>query len=556
MDVITKAQRALAIKAQAEPQHRFGSGLYRLICRRYWIATALKKVLRSRGSRTGGVDRVTRKRFEDEEYCQRVIDELQRELKAGTYRPRPVRRAYIPKTNGQQRPLGIATIRDRTVQMLLKMVLEPIFETDFVECSHGFRPNRQAMDAIVTCYRLVTPSKKYFWVIEGDIKACFDTVHHGKLLELVNQRVGDLRILKLIRLMLKAGILEDGVFQATEGGVPQGNIVSPLLMNIYLHELDKWWWKQYGSLTQAQKTARRRKGQGNVVLARYADDFILLTNGPKEEALLLREEVGRFLAQELYLELAQEKTHVTHASKGFDFLGFHLHYRTHPKGQFRGGKPQLIVTPSQKSVHRFRNKVRAILNRKRRTDDPVAKTMALNQVIRGWRNYYRFVNASRIANQLDHWTFQRLLAWLAAHHGQGARWAWRQYVHQQGNRKNLAVRKTDGTLLYRQVMGDVHHRTYFTDWTRENPYLTAKRQPTIEQRQDLPLTGLEWEGVTSKRTALRYEALERDQHICQNCNSRIHLEVHHLTRYRSQDKPNLDNLLTLCHKCHVAVHNA
>ena len=155
-------------------------------------------------------------------------------------------------------------------------------------------------------------------------------------------------------------------------------------------------------MTRAQKAARRRKGQGNVVLVRYADDFILLTNGPKQEAFQLREEVSQFLAEELHLELSQEKTHVTYVKEGFDFLGFHLHYHAHPKGQYRGGKPLLLVTPSPKSVNRFRDKVRAILDRKTRTDDPVAKMMALNWVIRGWRNYYRYVNGSLITNQLDH----------------------------------------------------------------------------------------------------------------------------------------------------------
>jgi RNA-directed DNA polymerase len=554
MDVITKAQRALAKKAQAQPEHCFGSGLYRLICRRYWIETALESVLRKEGSRTGGVDRVTREKFKDEVYRQQVIDELQRELKAGTYRPLPVRRTYIPKANGRQRPLGIATLRDRTVQMLLKMVLEPIFEADFLECSHGYRPRRQAMDAIAMCYRMITPGKKFFWVVEGDIRTYFDTVHHEKLVKLVSRRVRDLRLLKLVRLMLKAGVMENGLFQPTEKGVPQGSIVSPLLSNIYLHELERWWWERYGRLTRSQKAARRRKGQGNVVMARFADDFILLTNGPKQAALRLREQVRQFLEEELHLELSLEKTHVTHVSEGFDFLGFHLRYYTHPQGHYRGSKPRLLVTPSHKRVNRFRDKVRAILHHKTRTDDPVAKVMALNAVTRGWRNYYRYVNATRITNQLDHWVFQTLLAWLAAHHGQGVRRAWQKYVHQQGNRKNIAVRKTDGTLLYRQVMTDIPHRIYFIDWTRENPYLSAQWQTTATPKQDSPLTGLEWEGTTSKRSALRYEALERDQYVCQQCGSRESLQVHHLTGYRPQDKPKLSNLATLCHKCHVAVH--
>jgi RNA-directed DNA polymerase len=468
MDAITKAQRALAKKAQAQPQHRFGSGLYRLICRGYWIEMALENVLRNMGSRTGGVDGVTRERFKDATYRQRVIDELRCDLKAGTYRPQPVRRTYIPKGNGQQRPLGIATIRDRVVQMLLKMVLEPIFEADFLECSHGFRPQRQTMDAIATCYRMVTPGKKFFWVVEGDIQAYFDTVHHQKLLELVGRRVGDLRLLKLIRLMLEAGVMEGRLFQPTVEGVPQGSIVSPLLANIYLHEMDKWWWERYGRLSTSQKAARRRKRQGNVILIRYADDFILLTNGSKQVAFQLREEVRQFLAVELQLELSLEKTHVTHASDGFDFLGYHIHYRARPQGRCRGGKPTLVVTPSHKSIRRFRDKVRAMLHHSTRTDDPVAKMMALNRVTKGWGNYYRYVNATAILNQLDHWVFQTLLAWLTAHHGRGARWAWRRYVHPQGKRKNLAVKQTDDRLLYRHVMADTPHQIYFTDWTRGN----------------------------------------------------------------------------------------
>jgi 5-methylcytosine-specific restriction endonuclease McrA len=214
----------------------------------------------------------------------------------------------------------------------------------------------------------------------------------------------------------------------------------------------------------------------------------------------------------------------------------------------------LLVTPSQKNVHRFKDKVRVILHHRTRTDDPAAKMTALNRVLRGWRHYYRYVNAARITNQLDHWTFKTLLAWLAAHHGRGARWAWRQYVHQQGQRKNLAVRKPDGTLLFRQVMMDVPHRRYFIDWTRGNPYLTAQESPTAVLGPEQPLTGQEWEGATSKRSALKYEALVRDHYTCQVCGRQQDLEVHHLTRYRPQDKPDLNKLRTLCHKCHVAVH--
>jgi hypothetical protein len=330
--------------------------------------------------------------------------------------------------------------------------------------------------------------------------------------------------------------------------------VSPLLANIYLHELDKWWWERYGGLSRAQKAARRRNKQGNVVLVRYADDFILLTNGPKQEALRLREEVGQFLKETLHLELAPEKTHVTHVSEGFDFLGFRLHLRTKPKGRHRGGKACLVVTPTQKNVNRFRDKVRAMLHHKRRTDDPVAKLMALNRVLRGWRHYYRYVSAGPITHQLDHWTFKTTLAWLAAHHGRGVKWAWRQYVHQQGSRKNLAVYKTDGTRLYRKVMMDIPQRVYWIDWSRGNPYLTESGRTVQPQRPDVPLIEQEWEGRTGKRIELRYEALRRDQHTCQQCGGRTSLEVHHRKRYRPQDRPKLGDLSTLCRTCHAGVH--
>jgi RNA-directed DNA polymerase len=195
-----------------------------------------------------------------------------------------------------------------------------------------------------------------------------------------------------------------------------------------------------------------------------------------------------------------------------------------------------------------------MLHHKKRTDDPVAKMMALSRVTRGWGNYYRHVNAKRILSQLDHWTFKTMLAWLTAHHGRGVRWAWRQYVHPQGKRKNLAVRKREGTLLFRHVMADTPQRPYFTDWTRQNPYLTAQQSPATWPEQDVPLTGLEWEGVTSKRMALTYEARQRDQYSCQRCGRQTSLEVHHRKGYRPQDKPHLEDLITLCRQCHLDAH--
>ena len=320
MDDIRKTQESFARKAQMQPQHKFGD-LYHLICREDWLKNALKKVLSNPGSRTAGIDKISRSNLKEEEQKTAFVQVLQAELKGGTYRPQPVKRHWIPKTNGKQRPLGIPTLKDRVVQMALKILLEPIWESDFLDCSNGFRPGRRTMDSIRVCQSRITTQNKFLWVVEGDIEGCFDHVQHAILLKLVAQRIKDKRILTLIEAMLKAGIMEDGLFQHTEEGTPQGGILSPLLANIYLHQFDLWWWEKYGKLSPYQKAKRRKVGMGNCILTRYADDFILLCNGTKAEAEKIREEARQMLWEKFQLKLSLEKTHITHVTDGFDFLG-------------------------------------------------------------------------------------------------------------------------------------------------------------------------------------------------------------------------------------------
>ncbi len=235
----------------------------------------------------------------------------------------PARRAYIPKSNGQKRPLGIPTIKDRVVQCLLKMLLEPIYESDFLNCSSGFRPMRRTMDCVADCYANITTEHRYYWVIEGDIEECFDHIHHKTLLNILKKRIADKRSLKLIDLFLNAGIMEGTLFKHTAEGVPQGGIFSPLLANIYLHQLDRWWNDNY-HLTKYKRYHRRKVGLGNYILIRYADDFVILCNGNRQSAEEMKEQLREFLDKELHLKLSVEKTRITHVQDGFDFLGFHL----------------------------------------------------------------------------------------------------------------------------------------------------------------------------------------------------------------------------------------
>ncbi|MEM9216804.1 MAG: group II intron reverse transcriptase/maturase [Cyanobacteria bacterium P01_F01_bin.150] len=402
MSDIIKTQRSLATKAKYNPTHQFGD-LYALMCRVEWIRVAFTRVLANQGARTAGIDGVTKKTFASESARLDLLAELRAELQQQSFCPAPVRRISIPKVNGKTRPLGISTLKDRVVQMLLKKVMEPIWESDFLNCSNGFRPGRRTMDCIARLDSYINRSNKYYWIVEGDIKAAFDSVHHDILLKLLRERIADRRLLTLVEQFLKAGIIENKLFKTTEIGVSQGSICSPLLANVYLHQLDLFWWNKYGGLSRKAKERRRKQHLGNCGLIRYADDWLLLTNGGKAEAYRLRDEVQHFLAETLKLELSVEKTHVIHVNDGFTFLGFYV--RRYVSAHDR---PKVLVTPSEKTQDRLKAKIKEMTSRKRFRDSPLLKFSAINAVTRGWIAYYRHCNTKETAKGLDFWINQRL----------------------------------------------------------------------------------------------------------------------------------------------------
>src|ERR687888_934475 len=220
MSDIIKTQRSLATKAMHQPAHRFDH-LYRLLCQREWITTALRGMLANTGARTPGIDGITKSHLASEEAQSTLIQAIGQELRDRSFRPSPVRRISIPKSNGKQRPLGLSTLKDRVVQMLLKMVLEPIWESDFLNCSNGFRPGRRPMDCIALLDSYINECSKYFWVIEGDIRGAFDNICQKILLDLLAGRVADCRLLELIDSFLKAGLMQGKLFHRTDTGVPQ-----------------------------------------------------------------------------------------------------------------------------------------------------------------------------------------------------------------------------------------------------------------------------------------------------------------------------------------------
>jgi RNA-directed DNA polymerase len=316
----------------------------------------------------------------------------------------------IPKPGGKLRRLGIPTVRDRVVQAALKLVLEPIFEADFRPCSYGFRPGRRAQDAIAEVHHLA--SHGYEWVLDGDITACFDELSHSAMLERVRERITDRRVLGLVKAFLKAGILtEDGAVRDTVTGTPQGGILSPLLSNLALSVLDEHIVEhgQAGAPSWVRER-RRRQGHPNYRIVRYADDFVVLVAGTRDDTETVREQVSAVLAS-IGLRLSAEKTTTCHIDEGFEFLGWRIQ-----RHQQRGSSRRYVYTyPSRKALAAVKAKVRAITGQT--TNQPLAVVLhRLNWVLRGWANYFRHGASAKTFAYLDAFSWRRVMRWLCRKH--------------------------------------------------------------------------------------------------------------------------------------------
>ena len=321
--MVRRMQTKLHLWAARDAGRRFDD-LFNLVYDPAFLVVAWERVSTNKGAGTPGIDKVTAAGVEARDGVLGLLGHIRKELKSGSFRPVEVRRVLIPKSNGKLRKLGIPTLADRVVQASLKLVLEPIFEADFKPCSYGFRPNRRVQDAIAEIHSLASGASNYHWVLEADIKACFDEISHTALMDRLRVRVKDKRVCALVKAFLKAGVLTElGDREETYAGTPQGGILSPLLANIALSALDDHFdqtWRQQMS-TAYQRRKRRRNGKANFKIVRYADDFVIMVSGDRHHAEELREEVAAVLAP-LGLRLSPEKTAVVHIDEGFDFLGF------------------------------------------------------------------------------------------------------------------------------------------------------------------------------------------------------------------------------------------
>jgi RNA-directed DNA polymerase len=412
---VLRIQTKLHQWATDDPGRRFDD-LFNLVCDPAFLVVAWARVRGNRGKRSAGVDRVRPDAiFAAEEW---FLPGLRDDLKARRFTPLPVRERMIPKPGtSKRRRLGIPTARDRTVQAALKLVLEPIFEADFQPCSYGFRPRRRAHDAIAEIHQFA--SRSYEWVLEGDIEACFDMIEHAALMDRLRRRVGDKRVLALVKAFLRSGILsEDGQLRDTATGTPQGGILSPLLANVALSVLDEHFaraWQAAGA-TSYQRFTRRRAGLATYRLIRYADDFVVLVAGTQAHAEALREEVAQLLAP-MGLRLSPAKTRVCHIDDGFDFLGFRIQRR-----RKRGTDRRVVYTyPSKKALASIVGRVRALT---RRTSHPTLAVLLrrLNPVLRGWCAYFRHGVSKATFGYLDQYTWHRVVRWIRKRHNR-TKWA-------------------------------------------------------------------------------------------------------------------------------------
>jgi RNA-directed DNA polymerase len=516
--------QARIVKATQEGRWGKVKALQRLLTRSYSARVlAVKRVTENDGKKTPGVDGVVWNT--PQKKWQAVHDLRQR-----GYHPQPLRRVYIPKTSNpeKKRPLGIPTMKDRAMQALYLMALEPVAETTGDPHSYGFRKERACRDAMEQGFTVLTSPGRAKWVLEGDIKACYDTIDHEWLVANIPMEKA------MVRKWLQAGYMEKGQLFPTEAGTPQGGIISPVLANMTLDGLERKLREKYPRNTRRAKRAK-------VNLVRYADDFIVTGSSPE----LLEEEikplVEKFL-QERGLRLSSEKTHITHITDGFDFLGQNIR-------KYSNGK--LLIKPSKRSIRRFIRRVRQIIRDNQHS--PAGQLIVkLNPILRGWARYHRHVVSKAILYSLHHEIVISLLRWAwRRHRNKGARWRKQKYFKRVGHDNWVFFGEHQGKERQLFNIGKVPIKRHIAIQADANPF-----DPTWELYFEKRLGRKMAETLEGRRQLIR---LWREQSgVCPVCQQKITPETgwhnHHIQErvYGGPDKE--ENRVLLHPPCHQRIH--
>jgi RNA-directed DNA polymerase len=414
-DKTRELQRTLYRAAKADPRRRFHA-LHDKVHRRDVLGRAWRQVRANRGA--AGIDRQTIEQVERYGVA-RLLDELEADLRTGNYRMLPARRVFIPKPGARERrPLSIPAVRDRIVQAAVKIVIEPIFEADFQPCSFGFRPRRAAHDALQVLLDESWRGRR--WVVETDIASCFEEIPHDRLMQAIEDRICDRKLLRLLRALLRAGVMEEGAVRRSDTGTPQGGVISPLLANVYLDRLDRDW---------------QTRGCGTLV--RYADDLVVMCGSERDARRALA--ALRALLAELGLRPKQAKTRIVHlreGGEGFDFLGFHHRY-------VRGRTPRsrhltfLARWPSRQATQHARDRIRELTDRRRLLVPVEEVVQDVNRFLRGWAGYFRHGNSARHFLLMRTYATDRLALFVAKRHRRARAYGWRAVVYRSPDRYGL-----------------------------------------------------------------------------------------------------------------------
>jgi group II intron reverse transcriptase/maturase len=593
MNNVSEEMKHLHKEAIRDPDKRFDH-LWECLTDPEWLMYAWEEIHSNKGSMTPGVDGLTAEDMDPER-----IQRLSKRLKAGRYRPKPVRRTYIPKGNGKMRPLGMPTPEDKTVQQGIKMLLEPIFEADFCTCSHGFRRHRSTHTALRDVARRFPRTT---WTIEGDIVGCFDNIPHGRLMKTVEKRVADEKVLALIRRFLAAGYMEHWQYHRTHSGTPQGGVLSPLLCNIFLHQLDEYLMrdlkanetqtkrvsnarrnpeyrtienkitrlrrllrqatgaereghiKELTKLERQQRAtpcyAKEKRHPSKVGYARYADDFVIMVQGKKPAAQAIKDELGKKL-QTMGLALSEEKTKLTHWRYRVNFLGYQLHGKQGKKGT----SIYPILSIPRKKLQEIKKALRQVSGYHQIPEVDVIVQMSA--MYRGWCNYFRYANAPQaVFNDLASYTW-----WCYAHYvARKQRSSIAKMIKRERRNGRLgAVTKNGRKRLTFKV--PLERKTLILDLFPPKPgqiqSLPNKGDWTVDLQPVIPAN---WQ--SGRSLATRMAALERARGICERCHEKPVAHVHHTVPLRGRsflarvasDSGQRYTAEALCTECHLEVH--
>jgi RNA-directed DNA polymerase len=593
MNNVSEEMKHLHKLAKRTPGKRFDR-LWVLATDPAWLMHAWEEIRSNRGSMTAGIDSTIATDIDPER-----IRRLSARLKTGRYRPKPVQRVYIAKSNGKMRPLGIPTLEDRIVQQALRMLMEPIFEADFYTCSHGFRRNRSTHTALRDAARMFPRTT---WTIEGDIVGCFDNIPHGQLMKAVEQRIADEKVLHLIRAFLAAGYLEQWQYHRTYSGTPQGGVLSPLLCNIFLHQLDEYMMKNLqANTTQTKRVenarrnpeyhkidgkiprlrrrlkrtlgtarealikeltelerqrrtipyyAKERKHPSKVGYVRYADDFVIMVQGKKLEAQAIKDEIREKL-QGMGLALSEEKTKLTHWRYRINFLGYQLHGRPTRRGTCIS---PILSIPHEK-LHRIKEALQVVGGFRQIPEIDAIHQMSA--MFRGWCNYYRYATVPQSTfNDLSRYTWWQYAYYVARRQGLSIA----QMIVQERQARRLGeVTKNGRKRLTFRIFVESKAVTLdlFPPRTGQIRALATTGQWTVDLKPVIPSN---WQ--SGRSLATRMAAKERAKGICERCTENPIAHVHHTVPLKGKtilarimsDSAQRYTAMALCKDCHLEVH--